>query len=233
MLKVIDPNQFGGIPQSSTLHALTSMLHCWAQATDGTGAAVKVVLFDYRKAFDLIDHQILVYNIFKLSISRSLACWVADFLLHRQQRVKLSADCISEWGSMPAGTKFGPWLFLLMINELRVPGVQTWKYVDDTTVAENVPRGEQGDIQDAVSIIESWTTEHNMQVNADKCEELVIDFKENKHAFSPVVVCGKELSVVNSARALGLMLSSDLKWNEHLNESIKKANKRPYFLRGR
>ena len=51
-----------------------------------------------------------------------------------------------------------------------------------------------------------------MQLNADKCKELV--------------VCGKELSVVNSARVLGVMLSSDLKWNG----SIKKANKRLYFL---
>ena len=65
--------------------------------------------------------------------------------------------------------------------------------MNDTTVAEIVPRGEQGDIQDAVSIVESWTTGHNMQLNADKCKELVLDFKKNKHAFSPVVVCGKEL----------------------------------------
>ena len=138
--------------------------------------------------------------------------------------VKLSADCFSKWDSVPAGvpqgTKLGSWLFLLMINDLMVPGVQTLKYVDDTTLAEIVPRGEQGDIQDAVSIVESWTTEHNIQLNADKCKELVIDFNKNKHAFKPVVVCGKELSVVNSARVLGVMLSSDLKWNEHVNESI-------------
>ena len=96
------------------------MLHRWAQATD-----VRVVLFDYRKAFDLIDHQILVRKIFNLSIPRSVACWVADFLMHRQQCVKLSADCCSEWGSLQAGipqsTQLGPWLFLLMINRPKGP----------------------------------------------------------------------------------------------------------------
>ncbi|XP_068707894.1 uncharacterized protein [Montipora foliosa] len=60
ILKVIDPNQFGAIPKLSTAQALISMVHEWARATDGTGAAVRVVLLDYKKAFDLIDHQILL-----------------------------------------------------------------------------------------------------------------------------------------------------------------------------
>ena len=58
VLEVIDPNQYVCIPASSTLDALTSMLHTWLQATDGPGAAVRVVPFDYRKAFDLSDHTL-------------------------------------------------------------------------------------------------------------------------------------------------------------------------------
>ena len=73
VLEVIDPDQFSAIPKSSTTQALTSMLHQWLEATDGTGAAVRVVLFDYRKAFDLIDHSILVPKILSLSIPRGVA----------------------------------------------------------------------------------------------------------------------------------------------------------------
>ena len=68
VLEVIDPDQFGAIPKSSTTQALTSMLHQWLEATDGSGAAVRVVLSNYRKAFDLTDHGILVQKILSLSI---------------------------------------------------------------------------------------------------------------------------------------------------------------------
>ena len=56
VLEIVDPNQFGTIPKSSTTQALISMIHKWPMATDSTGAAVRIVLLDYRKAFDLIDH---------------------------------------------------------------------------------------------------------------------------------------------------------------------------------
>ena len=162
VLEVIDPDQFGAIPKSSTTQALTSMLHQWLEATDGTGAAVRVALFDYRKAFDLIGHGILVQEILSLSIPRGVAQWVINFLTSRKQRVKLSSSCYSDWELMPVGvpqgTKLGPWLFLLMINDLRIPGVPTWKYVDDTTIAEIVLREKVSHAQHAVSYVAEWSS---------------------------------------------------------------------------
>ena len=89
------------------------MIHRWAQATDATGAAVRVVFFYYKKAFDLIDHRILIQKIFCLDIPRSITRWIADFLTNHKQRVKLSHDCFFEWGDVPSGvprgTKLGPY----------------------------------------------------------------------------------------------------------------------------
>ena len=60
VLDVMGGSQYGAIPKSSTSMALISMMHAWALGTDGNGATVRTMLFDYRKAFDFIDHHILI-----------------------------------------------------------------------------------------------------------------------------------------------------------------------------
>ena len=69
-----------------------------------------------------------------------------------------------------------------------------------------------------------------MQLNAEKCKVMGIYFKGHKYHFIPLMVDGKELETVDKAKILGVTISCNLKWNNHVNESIKKANKRLFFL---
>ncbi|XP_068689994.1 uncharacterized protein [Montipora foliosa] len=117
-----------------------------------------------------------------------------------------------------------------MINDLSIPNVLTWKNVDDTTFAEIVPRGASSEIQKAVDKVVDWSKDQRMHLNEDKCKEIRIDFKKNKHSFDPVLINGKDLSVVKNAKILGVTISNDPKWNVHAEQAIKKANKRLHFL---
>ena len=89
----IDNNQYVTEPKSSTAQVLVSMVHAWSKHTDGNGATVRVVLFDFRKAFDLIDHAILAKKLENLDLPSGIVSWVIDFLKNRKQRIKLSQNC--------------------------------------------------------------------------------------------------------------------------------------------
>ena len=84
VLKRIDPQQFEAVPKSSTTHALISMLHSWLESTDGNGATTRAVLFDVRKAFDLIDHHVPAQKLSSYDFPESIMWWILDFLTNRR-----------------------------------------------------------------------------------------------------------------------------------------------------
>ena len=90
VLAKVNPRPFGTVPRSSITEALVSMTDTWTSATDGNGATVRVVLFDFKKAFDLIDvHHILIRKLHSYDISHTVISWITDFHTSRKQRVKL------------------------------------------------------------------------------------------------------------------------------------------------
>lgn len=233
-MKIIDPNQYGTVPKSSTTFALLSMIHEWTKGTDGNGSTVRALFFDYRKAFDLIDHNILVHKLRTLDVPISITNWIIDFLSNRLQRIKLAEGCLSEWGSVPSGvpqgTKLGPWLFIIMINDLVIRDARVWKYVDDTTISEVVRKNDVSSAQLFTDNVVQWSLDNRVQLNTNKCKELRISFARNQQELEPIKVMDKDLEIVDSVKLLGLTITSNLSWNLHVNEVIKKASKRLYFL---
>ena len=133
-------------------------------ATDGNSATIRTVLFDYRKAFDLIDHRILVDKLCKLVLPTRINNQIIDFLSGHSQPIKLAEGCYSKWGSVhsgvPQGTKLGPWLFLIFISDLSLNGnfkAQLWKYVDHTTTSEVVAKGGASNAQHIADCVSQWS----------------------------------------------------------------------------
>ena len=115
-----------------------------------------------------------------------------------------------------------------MVVDVNTPHL--WKFVDDTTASEVVPEGNTSNAQSIVNQVIEWSRANRVQLNPDKCKELRISFARNPVELDALIIEGKEVEVVSTAKLLGRTISANLTWNAHIEEVVKKARKRLYFL---
>ena len=124
-----------------------------------------------------------MFLLFKLStqynLHWSLLRWVASFLQGRAQVTRVGASVSTPLylnGGIPQGTKLGPVLFAVMVNDL----VQSWgariKFVDDLTVLEVVPRNSPSLLNEVADYIHAFAVNDNMRFNPRKCKTVTVDF---------------------------------------------------------
>ena len=117
-----------------------------------------------------------------------------------------------------------------MVNDLNIPNSELWRYVDDTSMAETISKGGSSIIQNNVDDLIKQSVANKFQMNEGKCKELRIGFSKLTTNFEPNKTRGNSLEVVKCAKILGLTVSDDLKWNEHVQQITKKARKRFVLL---
>ena len=123
-------------------------------------------------------------------------------------------------------TKF----FVLMINDLDVNTPHLWKFFDDITASEVVPKGNTSKAQSIVNQVIELSHINREQLNPDNCKELQISFSRSPVELDAVVIDRKEVDVVSTAKLLGLITNADLNWNAHVENVAWKAIKRLHFL---
>ena len=174
----MDCRQFA-VAGHSTEQAIVYSLHLALEALDRGGCAIRFFFADFRKAFDLIDHHILIQKLSKFIIHAALLRWVAAFLQGRTQITRIgdrTSSLRSLNGGIPQGKKLGPILFSVTVNDL----VSTWpprtKFVDNLTVLEIIPRNSPSLLGHVIKDIQSYAHDCNTRLNPAKCKEMSISF---------------------------------------------------------
>ena len=168
-------------------HGFRSGYSCLSQLIDhqqhivqmlNEGNDVDVIYLDFAKAFDKVDHKILLRKLHTLGIQGEVLNWIKTFLVNRKQTVRIdeeqSEECEVKSG-VPQGSVLGPLLFLIYISDINegLSHTRASSFADDTRIIKNVKSAADCQLlqNDLEKVIE-WAEENNMAFNTGKFELL-------------------------------------------------------------
>ena len=123
----------------------------------------------------------------------------------------------------------GPYVFLIMINDLTT-NVPLIKFVDDVTAVEIVNPGACSQMQTVLDQITNWSYANFMEINTKKSKQMFFGIASSRNQQTPLVLGNDTIDAVPSFKLLGVTISSDLRWDEHIDTICAKASKRLHYL---
>ena len=229
---IINPSQHAYRKGHSTITCLFEVVnHLYKLIDDKKIAAV--ISLDLSKAFDSINHNLLINKLSTMGISEGALLWIKSYLSDRQQYVKFK-DFISTkqpiTAGVPQGSIIGPLLFICYINDLYPTfdhESKVYSYADDTQIIVHANKSDQltKKIEKAITTAQKWYSENSMQNNTGKSEILITCNKgPTNHIKIKIFEEGKRKLLVPKPfiKILGVYLDEKLDWKKHL-KFVKKT----------
>ena len=234
--------QSGFRKKHSCHSALVHMCDTWLSAINNHELAGAVFL-DFKKAFDLVDHGILIKKLRLYLHSSHTVSLLQSFLSCRSQRVFINGK-YSQQGHLscgvPQGSVLGPLLFCLFINDLPLhltnPNVICDLFADDSSLHTHSTNLTNISLclQDSLDNVIQWCKGNNMVLHPGKTKAMIITTRQ-KHQLQQLnlnVRIGSDfIEQVENYRLLGITIDNELKWDIHVNRICKTVSRNIYLLK--
>ena len=228
---ILYEHQYGFRKGHSTNHAVITLVERVAKALD-TGKIVVGVYLDIRKAFDAIDHHILLRKLYSLGIRGNLYTWIKSYLTNRSQFVmynnsKSETKFITH--GVPQGSILGPLFFIVFMNDFsRASNILfSILFADDTTV---IIEGQNYNnliltLNTELNKLDVWLQANKLTLNTDKTHYMVFHRARIKSKTGKISIRNNAIDEVKSTKFLGVIIDDKLKWTEHIQYIKNKISK--------
>ena len=194
-----------------------------------------VVFIDLKKAFDTVDHVILLGKLKSLGISSDNLEWFHSYLSSRYQKTVIGqASSTSRKVSVgvPQGSILGPLIFAIYINDLPkvLRNTTVTLFADDTALycSSQSARELQTMLNQDLDRLAQWLYEHKLTLNVSKSKFMLIGGPRKLNTLQEftLTIKEKELDRVNSYKYLGVIINENLSWTDHVDYIKTKVSQR-------